>query len=76
MTDNNRYNGDISPRTYKAPISMTRLFLLPLLLALGWLLFLLWWRIPLRQGLKGFCWIIGLGGGLALLLSLMMWLTR
>ncbi|MFC3913109.1 hypothetical protein ACFOSS_06455 [Pseudaeromonas sharmana] len=55
---------------------MTRLFLIPLLLALAWLLFLLWWRIPLRQGLKGFYWIIGLGGGLASLLSLMIWLTH
>ncbi len=55
---------------------MTRLFLVPLLLSLCWLIFLLWMRIPLRQGVKGFYWIIGLGGGLAALLSLLMWLTR
>ena len=37
---------------------MTRLFLVPLLLALLWLIALLWLRIPLRQGVKGFYWII------------------
>ena len=44
---------------------MTRLFLVPLLLALLWLIALLWLRVPLRQGAKGFYWIIGLGGGMA-----------
>ena len=33
---------------------MTRLFLVPLLLALLWLIVLLWLRVPLRQGAKGF----------------------
>ncbi len=55
---------------------MTRLFLLPLLLSLGWLGFLLYFQIPLKQGLTGFYWIIGLGGGLVTFLSLMLWLTR
>ena len=55
---------------------MARMFLIPLLLALGWWAFLLYFRIPLKQGAKGFYWIIGLGGGLAALLSLLMWLTR
>jgi hypothetical protein len=39
---------------------MTRLFLLPLLLALLWFLFLQYNRIPVKQGAKGFYWIIGL----------------
>ena len=55
---------------------MTRLFLLPLLLSLCLLIFLLWMRIPLRQGVKGFYWIIGIGGGLAAFFSLMMVLTH
>ena len=55
---------------------MTRLFLVPLLLALLWLIAVLWLRIPLRQGVKGFYWIIGLGGGIAAVLTLLMWLTH
>ena len=43
---------------------MARMFLIPLLLALGWWAFLLYFRIPLKQGAKGFYWIIGIGGGL------------
>ena len=42
---------------------MARMFLIPLLLALGWWAFLLYFRIPLKQGAKGFYWIIGIGGG-------------
>ncbi|MGY3903130.1 hypothetical protein ACW5XF_11755 [Aeromonas lusitana] len=55
---------------------MARMFLIPLLLALGWWAFLVYFRIPLKQGAKGFYWIIGLGGGLAAFLSLMMVLTH
>lgn len=55
---------------------MARLFLLPLLLAIGWTLFLIWQRIPLKQGLKGYYWIIGVGSALAGFLTLMMWLTH
>lgn len=55
---------------------MARMFLIPLLLALGWWAFLLYFRIPLKQGGKGFYWIIGIGGGLAAFLSLMMVLTH
>ena len=55
---------------------MARMFLIPLLLALGWWAFLLYFRIPLKQGAKGFYWIIGIGGGLAAFLSLMMVLTH
>ena len=43
---------------------MARMFLIPLLLALGWWAFLLYFRIPLKQGARGFYWIIGIGGGL------------
>ncbi|MCD8547069.1 MAG: hypothetical protein LRY38_01170 [Aeromonadaceae bacterium] len=55
---------------------MSRLFLLPLLLALLWWAFLYYFQIPWRKGLTGFYWIIGLGGGLAAFLSLMIWLTH
>ncbi|MDX1269273.1 MAG: hypothetical protein R3311_18025 [Oceanisphaera sp.] len=55
---------------------MTRLFLLPLLPALFWYFFLLYNQIPVKQGARGFYWIIGLGWGLAAFLSLMIVLTR
>jgi hypothetical protein len=55
---------------------MARLFLLPLLPALFWYFFLLYNRIPIKQGARVFYWIIGLGWGLAAFLSLMMVLTR
>ncbi|NHI00975.1 MULTISPECIES: hypothetical protein [Oceanimonas] len=55
---------------------MTRLFLLPLIPALLWFLFLQYHRIPIKKGARGFYWIMGLGWGLAGLLSLMMVLTR
>lgn len=55
---------------------MARLFLLPLLPALIWSLFLLYNQIPLKQGARGFYWIIGLGWGLAAFMSLMIWVTR
>ncbi|MGL5030784.1 MAG: hypothetical protein ACRC5V_05300 [Aeromonas sp.] len=55
---------------------MTRMFLIPLLLALGWWLVLIYLRLPLKQGAKGFYWIIAIGGGLAAFFSLMMILTH
>ncbi|WP_181256368.1 hypothetical protein [Zobellella taiwanensis] len=55
---------------------MTRLFLLPLIPALFWYLFLLYNHIPIKRGARVFYWIIGLGWGLAAFLSLMMFLTR
>ncbi|WP_193004605.1 hypothetical protein [Aeromonas simiae] len=55
---------------------MARMFLIPLILAIGWSLFLMWFRIPFRQGLKGFYWIIGLGSAMAGFFSLMIWLTH
>lgn len=55
---------------------MSRLFLLPLVLALLWWLYLFYFRIPWQQGRQGFYWIIGLSGGLVLFLSLMIWLTH
>ena len=54
---------------------MTRLFLFPLLLALAWLIIVLYWRIPWTQGKRGLYWILGVSGGLASTLALMMWLT-
>ncbi|WP_169712996.1 MULTISPECIES: hypothetical protein [Oceanisphaera] len=55
---------------------MARLFLLPLLPALLWSLFLFYNHIPLKQGARGFYWIIGLGWGLAAFMSLMIYVTR
>jgi hypothetical protein len=45
---------------------MARLFLLPFLLALGWAMYLAYYRIPLYQGRQVFYWIIG---GTALLVG-------
>ncbi|GAA3547322.1 hypothetical protein GCM10022394_29240 [Zobellella aerophila] len=67
-----------SPRqetTYNKVSNMTRLFLLPLIPALLWYLFLLYNQIPIKQGARVFYWIIGLGWGLAGFLSLMMLIT-
>ncbi|PSJ42698.1 hypothetical protein C7H85_17105 [Zobellella endophytica] len=61
---------------HQKAFAMTRLFLLPLIPALIWYVFLLYNRIPIRRGAKVFYWIIGLGWGLAAFLSLMMFLTR
>lgn len=55
---------------------MARLFLLPLLPALVWTLFLLYNQVPLKQGARGYYWIIGLGWGLAAFLTLMIRVTR
>ncbi|MGO1617437.1 MAG: hypothetical protein ACTHY5_05875 [Oceanisphaera sp.] len=55
---------------------MSRLFLLPLLPALCWYVFLRYYQIPIKQGARVFYWIIGLGWGLAAFLSLMILVTR
>ncbi|MBO1519360.1 hypothetical protein [Oceanisphaera pacifica] len=55
---------------------MSRLFLLPLLPALFWYLFLRYHQIPIKQGARVFYWIMGLGWGLAAFLSLMIYVTR
>jgi hypothetical protein len=56
--------------------AMARLFLLPFLLALGWTLWLVYFRIPLYQGRKGFYWIIGVSGVLVAFFSLMLFITH
>ncbi len=55
---------------------MARMFLIPLLLALGWWAFLLYFPIPHKPGARGFYGIIGIRGGQAPVLSLMMVLTH
>ena len=55
---------------------MARMFLIPLLLALGWWAFLLYFRIPLKQGAKGFYWIIGGSGVLVMFLGAMLLVTH
>ncbi|MBS0044213.1 hypothetical protein L5M43_20530 [Shewanella sp. SW36] len=54
---------------------MTRLFLIPLILCLFWALFLKANKLTLKQGQRGFIYIIGIGGGLILILMALLWLT-
>ena len=54
---------------------MSRLFLIPLLLAFIWWMIVLQYQIPTSIARKGFIWILGLGIGLASFLTLMLWLT-
>ena len=53
-----------------------RFFLLPLLACLGWYLYLYYRGYSLRQGLRGFIWILVVSTTLAALFTLLMWLTR
>lgn len=55
---------------------MARMFLIPLLLSLAWWVFLRYFQIPLKQGAKGFYWIIGLSSALIAFLTLMISLTH
>ncbi len=55
---------------------MSRLFLIPLILALIWWLIILNYHIRWAIAKKGFLWILGLGVGLASFLTLMLWLTN
>lgn len=52
------------------------LFLLPILMCLGWYLFLRHYRIPLQQGKKGFVYIAAFNLILALILWLLLFLTN
>lgn len=56
---------------------MTRfLFLLPLLLSIVWLLYLRLNGWSLRQGLRGFIYIAIVSGFIALIYTLLWWLTN
>jgi hypothetical protein len=56
---------------------MTRfLFILPLLLSIAWLLYLRLNRWSLRQGLQGFIYIAIISGFIALIYTLLWWLTN
>ncbi|WP_189431427.1 hypothetical protein [Alishewanella longhuensis] len=56
---------------------MVRLFfLLPLLMSLGWYLFLRQHQIPIKQGLRGFGYILAFNLILALVLWALVVLTR
>ncbi|MCT8126984.1 hypothetical protein H1D31_13320 [Alishewanella sp. BS5-314] len=52
------------------------LFLLPILMCLGWYLFLRHYQIPLKQGLKGFSYIIAFNAVLGLMLWGLLILTN
>ncbi|MCA1897166.1 hypothetical protein [Shewanella putrefaciens] len=54
---------------------MTKLFLFPLILCLLWTLFLQANGIPLKQGKRGFIYIIAISSSLILILMLLLWLT-
>ncbi len=55
---------------------MLKLFLIPLLLTLAWTALLIYFRVPLEKGKKGYFWIIGVSGVLIAFLSLMLWVTH
>lgn len=55
---------------------MARLFLLPILLCLFWSLFLYLNGVPLKQGKKGFIYIIVISATLILSLGALLWLTK
>ncbi|MFN3709888.1 MAG: hypothetical protein ACK4GU_00460 [Alishewanella aestuarii] len=52
------------------------LFLLPILMCLGWYLFLRHYQIPLKQGVKGFSYIIAFNAVLGLMLWGLLILTN
>ncbi|GGW64973.1 hypothetical protein [Alishewanella tabrizica] len=52
------------------------LFLLPVLMCLGWFLFLRHYQIPLKQGRRGFIYIGIFNGVLALVLWVLLLLTN
>lgn len=52
------------------------LFLLPFIMSLGWYLFLRHYQIPLKQGLRGFAFIAAFNLILALILWVLILLTR
>ncbi|WP_299007360.1 hypothetical protein [uncultured Shewanella sp.] len=54
---------------------MTKLFILPALLSLGWILFLSYHGIPLKQGKTGFIYIISISATIIIALTLLLWLT-
>ncbi|ASJ97468.1 MULTISPECIES: hypothetical protein [Shewanella] len=54
---------------------MARMFLLPIILSLFWALFLYLNGVPLRQGKKGFIYIIAISATLMLSLGFLLWLT-
>ncbi|WP_108945785.1 hypothetical protein [Shewanella halifaxensis] len=54
---------------------MTKLFILPILLSLAWALFLNYNGIPLKQGKKGFLYIIGISLTIFFALAFLLWLT-
>ncbi len=55
---------------------MARLFLLPILLCLLWSLFLYLNGVPLKQGKKGFIYIIVISAAVILSLGALLWLTK
>ncbi|GGI68506.1 hypothetical protein [Shewanella gelidii] len=54
---------------------MNKLFLLPLLLCVAWTLFLQVNQVPLRQGKKGYIYIIAISSVVIGALSLLLWIT-
>ncbi|WOT06154.1 hypothetical protein [Shewanella youngdeokensis] len=54
---------------------MTKLFMIPILLSLFWALFLNFNGVPLKQGKKGFIYIIGISFTIIFALGFLIWLT-
>lgn len=54
---------------------MAKMFFLPILLTLGWTLFLHLNGVPLKQGKKGYIYIIAICGTIIGCLGLLLWIT-
>lgn len=54
---------------------MAKVFLLPILLCLLWTIFLHFNGVPIKQGKKGFVYIIAICATVILSLGLLLWVT-
>ncbi|MCE9679157.1 hypothetical protein LZP69_08215 [Shewanella sp. AS1] len=54
---------------------MARMFLLPIILCLCWTLFLYLNGVPLKQGKKGYIYIIAISASVIASLGLLLWIT-
>ncbi|QFU23826.1 hypothetical protein FM038_017745 [Shewanella eurypsychrophilus] len=54
---------------------MAKLFLLPIILCLVWTLFLHFNGVPLKQGKKGFIYILAISATVILSLGFLLWIT-
>ncbi|MCG7530893.1 hypothetical protein MHM98_05920 [Psychrobium sp. MM17-31] len=54
---------------------ITKIFLIPIILCILWALYLNAKGWKLSQGKQGFKWILGIGAGIGLFYTIMLWLV-